>query len=210
MAKHDVAAERQLNGSPPAEQEQPEREIRAADGRQADQHVDDGIEMQVPKRLSSIRSATAVGVAAVVALGSLAVWLGYREYQAHRAQAQRNEFMEAARQGAVNLTTIDYTKIDRDIQRVLDSSTGSFHDDFQKRSQPFIEVVKKVQSKSEGTVTAAALESQEGDRAQVLVALSVKTSTAAAPEQEPRGWRMRINVQKVDDVAKISNAQFVP
>jgi Mce-associated membrane protein len=112
------------------------------------------------------------------------------------------------------LTTINYTEVDADIQRILDSSTGTFHDNFQKRSQPFVDVVKQAQSKSEGTVTAAGLESQNGDQAKVLVAVSVKVSmkmsNADAPEQAPRGWRMRIGVQKVGRGAKVSDVQFVP
>jgi Mce-associated membrane protein len=71
-------------------------------------------------------------------------------------------------------------------------------------------VVKHTQSKSEGTVTAAGLESQSDDQAQVLVAVTVQTTNAGSGEQEPRAWRMRISVEKVDDAAKVSNVVFVP
>jgi Mce-associated membrane protein len=151
-----------------------------------------------------------VGIAVVAALGSLTGWLGYRTYGDHQAQLQRNLFVEVGRQGAVNLTTISYTEADADVRRILDSSTGTFYDDFKKRSQPFLEVVKQTRSKSQGTVTAAGLESQAGDQAQVLVAVSVNTTLAGAPEQQPRSWRMRISVQKVSDGAKVSNVEFVP
>jgi Mce-associated membrane protein len=53
------------------------------------------------------------------------------------------------------LTAIDYTHVNADVQRILDSSTGRFRDDFQNRSQPFVDVVEQAQSKSEATVTAA-------------------------------------------------------
>ncbi len=71
-------------------------------------------------------------------------------------------------------------------------------------------MVKQAQSKSTGEVTAAGVESETGDSAQVLVAVTVKTSNAGAPEQEPRAWRMRISVKKVDNDAKVSNVEFVP
>jgi Mce-associated membrane protein len=119
--------------------------------------------------------------------------------------------VQVARQTAINLTTIDYTEVDADIKRVLDSATGAFHDEFQNRSQPFVEVVKKVQSKSEGTISEAGLLSYTKDQAQVLVAVAVKTSMAAAPaDQEPRRWRMRLTVDKTGDSAKVSNVEFVP
>lgn len=157
-----------------------------------------------------LRAVLVTGVLAVVALAGLAGWLGYRAYQAHLAAQQRELFVQVARQAAVNLTTISYTHADADVARILDSATGGFHDDFQKRSQPFIDVVKQAQSTSQGTVTAAGLESIAGDQAHVIVAISVKTSSAGVPEQEPRGWRMRLDVQKVGDTAKVSNVQLVP
>ena len=48
------------------------------------------------------------------------------------------------------------------------------------------------------------------DGADVLVAVTVKTSNAGAAEQEPRAWRMNITVQKVGDEAKVANVRFVP
>jgi Mce-associated membrane protein len=224
MAKHAYAA-RQLNGSPPVEDSSATKgdsspveedsspaaeELGQTDEHDADEHIDDIAETRGQKRFSRVRPAIAVCAAVVVALGCLAGWLGYRTYETRQAQAQRNLLVAVARQVALNLTTIDYTEVDADVQRILDSATGNFREDFKKRSQPFIDVVKKVQSKSEGTVTEAGLESQDGDQARVLVAVSVKTSTAGAPDQEPRSWRMRIGVQRIGDGAKVSDVQFVP
>ena len=161
------------------------------------------------RRLSRVGWALVASSVAVATLAGLTGWLGYQEYDNHWAEAQRNLFVQTARQGAVNLTTLSYTQIDADVQRILDSATGAFRDDFQQRSQPFIEVVKAAQSQSEGTVTEAGLESVRRDWAQVLVAVSVKSRTAAG-EQSPREWRMRIDVQAVGDGAKVSNVVFVP
>jgi Mce-associated membrane protein len=161
-------------------------------------------------RRAGVRAAVAVGLIAVLAVGGLVGWLGYRAYESRQADDQRNLFLQVARQGALNLTTISHTQAEADVQRILDVAIGSFYDDFQKRSQPFVDVVKQAQSKSVGTVTEAGLESDGGDHGQVLVAVTVKTSTAGAAEQQPRAWRMRITVQKVDDGAKVSNVEFVP
>ncbi|BCO34223.1 Mce protein [Mycobacterium heckeshornense] len=162
------------------------------------------------KRRSPERLAITLGLVMIVALGVLAGYLGYRGYQSHKAQQERELLLQVGRQGAVNLTTIDWQHADADIQRILDSATGTFYDDFSRRSKPFVELVKKVQSKSVGTVTEAGLESQSGDEAQVLVAVSVNTTNLGAAEQDPRHWRMRISVQKVGGEAKVSNVAFVP
>ena len=87
-------------------------------------------------------------------------WLGFRAYQAHQEQALRSQFLQAAKQGALNLTTIDWQHAERDVQRILDGATGQFHDDFATRSQPFIDVVKQAKSTSVGTITEAGLESE--------------------------------------------------
>jgi Mce-associated membrane protein len=156
------------------------------------------------------RRATLLSVAMVVVLAGLVGWLGFRAYQSHQAQAPRSQFLQVARQGALNLTTIDWQHAEADVHRILDGATGEFYDDFAKRSQPFIDVLKKAQAKTVGTITEAGLESQTADSAQALVAVSVQTSNAGEQEQVPRAWRMRIDVQKVGDQVKVSNVGFVP
>jgi len=162
------------------------------------------------RRISADRLPLVIGLAVVVVLAGLVGWLGFRAYQSHQADEQRKLFLQVGRQGALNLTTIDFQQADTDVQRILDGATGQFYDDFSQRSQPFVDVVKRAQSKSVGTVTEAGLESQSGEGAQVLVAVTVKTPNAGAAQQEPRAWRMRLSVQKVGDEAKVSNVEFVP
>jgi len=197
----DIDAEESDVGDSEADEPEPDAEGAAA---QSTRNL-------VQSWFSSIPSPIAVSVAIIVALVGLGGWLGFRVHQDHQVQAQRNLYVQVARQTAINLTTINYTEVDADIKRVLDSATGAFHDEFQNRSQPFVEVVKKVQSKSEGTISEAGLLSYTKDQAQVLIAVAVKTSMAAAPaDQEPRRWRMRLTVDKTGDSAKVSSVEFVP
>jgi Mce-associated membrane protein len=159
---------------------------------------------------SAVRVATVASLTMVVMLSGLAGWLAHQAGESHNSKQQRELFLSVGRQGALNLTTIDWRHADADVQRILDSATGEFYDDFSKRSLPFVELVKKVQSKSVGTIQEAALESASGDQAQVVVAVTVKTSSGDAPEQDPRGWRMRISVKATGGEGKISNVAFVP
>ena len=223
MAEHDgaaeetesVAATEQVDVESTAEDIDAEDiDAEDIDAEDVDAEDDDGHDTKkrvVPKWVSSIPRPIAVGIAIIVALFGLGGWLGFRVHQDDQVQAQRNLYVQVARQTAINLTTINYSEVDADIKRVLDSATGAFHDEFQNRSQPFVEVVKKVQSKSEGTISEAGLLSYTKDQAQVLVAVAVKTSMAGAPpDQEPRRWRMRLTVDKTGDNAKVSNVEFVP
>ena len=185
-------------------------EVDEADDEEDADEADEGDDQPARPRMSHVRLATIAGLVVVVALAGLTGWLGFRTYESHKADEQRKLFLQVGRQGALNLTTIDFQQADADVQRILDSATGTFYDDFQKRAQPFVDVVKQAQSKSVGTIAEAGLESESDNEAQVLVAVTVKTSNAGAPEQEPRAWRMRITVQKVGDEAKVANVEFVP
>ncbi len=150
------------------------------------------------------------GLVVVLVLGGLCGWLGYRAYQARQAEHLRAMFVEVGRQGALNLTTLDFEHADDDVKRILDSATGEFYDDFEQRSGPFADVLKKTQAKSAGTITEAGLELVNGDEGQVLVAVNVKTTNKSDPgEQPPRFWRMRLTVQKFGDEAKVSKVDFV-
>lgn len=160
--------------------------------------------------VSAVRQALLFGSVLVVIFAGLLGWLGFRTYQSHQALVARNQFLQVAKQGALNLTTIDWQHADADVHRILDGATGAFYDDFAKRSQPFIEVLRQAKAKTVGTITEAGLESATTESAQALVTVSVKTSNAVADDQVPREWRMRINVDKIGDQVKVSNVGFVP
>lgn len=152
-----------------------------------------------------------VGALCMCVLTGLAGWQGVAAYHARAAQQQRQLFLQAGRQGALDLTTIRYTDVDADIQRVLDGSTGKFYDEFKARTADFAAAVRQAQSSSTGTVSEAGIETMDGNTARVLVSTGVRTAVAQAPEQEPRYWRMRLTVTRVDqELPKVSDVEFVP
>ena len=157
-----------------------------------------------------VRALLAVGVVAVVVLAGLCGVLGRQEYQARRTAAAHSLMVQVATRAATNLTTVNYTRVEADVQRILDSATGPFYEDFRARSIAFIDVVRKAESKSEGTVSEAGLESVSGDEGRVLVAVTVTTSAMGLSDRQPRYWRMRLTVSKKGDEAKVSKVDFVP
>lgn len=159
---------------------------------------------------AALRAALLFGVTVVVALSVLLGWVGFRGDQARQEDSRRSQLLQAARESAVNLTTIDWKRAEADVQRIMDGATGEFYDDFMQRAEPFIDVVKKYRSVSVGTVAEAALESESGEQAQALVSVTVDTTNPDGSEQVPRAWRLRISVQRVGDEFKVSNVEFVP
>ncbi|BBX45992.1 hypothetical protein GCM10009641_62780 [Mycobacterium cookii] len=152
------------------------------------------------------RIALVIGLVAGVVLAGLVGWLGFRTYEAEHREAHRNLFVQTAQDVAVNLSTVDYEHADADAQRIADSATGGFADSFARRRQAYVDSANRSRSRLLGTVTDAGLESQTGDQGRVLVAVTVKS---ADPAHEPRFLRMRVTVQKVGDVAKVSDVAFV-
>lgn len=210
MADDAAAPEGEVTEATP----EPDTSVEPTDGDETDideTDIDETEEPRPPREpWSSVKIALVAGLAVVLALAGLTGWLGYRAWESQRAEQARELFLQVGRQGAVNLTTIDWEHADADVQRILDSATGTFYDDFQQRAPAFADVVKQAKSKSEGTIAEAGLESSSENEAQVLVAVSVKTTNAGAPEQQPRAWRMRILVEKIGDEAKVANVEFVP
>ncbi|KUI38546.1 tetratricopeptide repeat protein [Mycobacterium sp. GA-2829] len=169
----------------------------------------DAAPIVAPAGRSPVRTVLIAGLALVVVLAGVTGWFGYRAYQANQDSKERELYLQVGRQAAQNLTSIDWQQADADVQRVLDVATGTFYDDFQKRAEPFLQVVKEAKSKSVGTLGEAGLESVSDGKAEVLVAVTVQSSNAGAPEQAPRAWRMRLTVERVDDGAKVSQVEFV-
>ncbi|CQD20704.1 membrane protein [Mycobacterium lentiflavum] len=138
---------------------------------------------------------------------------GYMVWQ-HHETAQRNQrianFVAGARQGVVNMTSLDFNRAKEDVQRVIDSSTGQFRDDFQQRSKDFTTVVEQSKVVTQGTVNAAAVQSIDGNSALVLVAATSRITNAAGAKDEPRRWRLRVTVTEDGGQYKMSKLEFIP
>ena len=162
------------------------------------------------QRGSRVRAVLIAGIVAAVILAGLGGWLGYRAHQAAVSQQLRQLLVQTAREGSANLMTIDYRNAEADVQRILDSATGEFYADFRGRAQPLVDVVTKARSVSTATVTEAGVESVDGRRGQVLIAVTVNTAAEGLPPAEPRFWRMRLTVSaEGTGTAKIARVEFV-
>lgn len=159
-------------------------------------------------------SVLAASLAVVVILAALAagVYMVPQHRNASRERQRAAEFSAAARQGVVTLTSLDFNDAKQGVQRILDDSTGSFKDDFQKMAADFTKVVEQSQVVEHGTVQAAAvdLDSMTNDSAVVLVASTSEVSNAAGAKQDPRSFRLIVTLTRDGDQLKMSKVEFVP
>jgi Mce-associated membrane protein len=152
---------------------------------------------------------SAAGIA-VLALVATSAFFLYQDRQAEVLREQQSEFAEAARQGVVNLMSLDFNNAQADIQRVIDGTTGEFHDDFASSTNDFMTVMKESKVVTTATVSATAVETMSDDSAVVLVAATSQVANSVSMQANPRIWRLSVTVDRVDDQIKMSKVEFVP
>jgi Mce-associated membrane protein len=164
------------------------------------------------RRLRAPNLAVALTIAAVVAICALLGVSGWMAWQHHNVVQERQRaaaYTATARQGVINLTSLDFNKAKQGVQRVLDSATGEFRDDFQRRAEDFESVVKDSKAVTEGSVAATAVESMNNDSAVVLVLANERVTNIAGAKDQPRTFRFRVSVVHDGDQLKVSKVEFV-
>ncbi|KRE34878.1 hypothetical protein ASG82_00610 [Mycobacterium sp. Soil538] len=145
-------------------------------------------------------------------LGLLGV-SGYMVWHHREADKQRQlnaEYSAAGRQGVVTLMSLDFNNAQEDIQRIIDNSTGQFKSDFEAQAKDFVQVAKDSKVITEVTVNSTGVQSMDDDSAVVLVAASSRVTNTAGAKQQPRAWRLSVNLQREGDQIKMSKVEFVP
>jgi Mce-associated membrane protein len=151
----------------------------------------------------------AAAVVAICALLGVSGWMVWQHHNVLQERQRSAAFVAAARQGVINLTSLDFKRAKEDVQRVLDSATGQFRDDFQKRAEDFASVVKDSKAVTEGSVAATAVESMDKDSAVVLVLGNERVTNLAGAKDAPRIFRFRVTVAHDGDELKVSKVEFV-
>ncbi|OBI14050.1 hypothetical protein A5712_03730 [Mycobacterium sp. E2327] len=198
-----------------ADTEAADTEEPVAEADEAEAPAPAGRRLRLARRLRRPKWSTlAASVAIIVILVALA-GSGYmiKEHRDAVRQRQRAaEFVAAARQGVVTLTSLDFNNAKQGVQRILENSTGTFKDDFLKMADDFTKVVEQSKVVSQGSVQAAAVEldSMTKDSAVVLVASTSEVTNAAGAKQDPRNYRLIVTVTRDGGQLKISKVEFVP
>jgi Mce-associated membrane protein len=154
--------------------------------------------------------AAFVAVACTAALITLSVLMVINHRHQAAEQQRRAEYAAAGRQSAVTLMSLDFNKAKDDVQRIIDNSTGTFRDDFKNQAEDFVKVAQDSKVITEVAVNAVAVESMTNDKAVVLVSATSHVTNAAGAKQEPRSWRLSVDLQRDGGQIKMSKVEFVP
>ena len=161
---------------------------------------------------SSRRAPVALiaGLAVVLVLLAAAALVGAVKLRdASQRDDARAAALGAARQEALNLTSIDGKDIDTDLKRVLDGATGGFAKDFAARSKDLKGVLTDNQVIAEGRVIDAALVRGDLDTATALVVVDSSVKNKAAPAGRANTYRMQLDLERHGGRWLTSALQFV-
>lgn len=162
---------------------------------------------QSPRRLVGVVVAAMTTAALLAGTG----YMLFNHHEKNRERQQIAEYAAAARQGVVNLMSIDYATADESVKRVIDGSTGRFRANFEETADEFVKALKDEKIVTKATVNDAAVESMTEDSAVVMISATSRREGQQAPkdQQEPRLWRVVLTLQRDGDQIKMSGVEFV-
>jgi Mce-associated membrane protein len=164
------------------------------------------------RRWGLILKAVAMTLFVLCTIALLAVsYMLVKEHREVVADQKLNaEYAAAGRQSVVTLMSLDFNKAQENVKQIIDNSTGSFKTDFENQADDFVKVAQESKVVTDVTVNATAVDSMSPDSAVVLVAATSRVTNAAGAKQEPRAWRLAVNLKREGDQIKMEKVEFVP
>ncbi|HUR50640.1 MAG TPA: hypothetical protein VMZ11_00790 [Mycobacteriales bacterium] len=150
-----------------------------------------------PLPAAARRLVSGLAVLAVLLLAaSIALALTVKAHNDDREAlvAARDAALSAARQEIVNLDSLNFATIDRDLTRVVDGATGTFKEQFSRAKADLKAQVVQRKSVSSGTVLSAGVVRADTNTATVLVAAerTVKDSSTTAGGTAHDRWSVAL------------------
>ncbi|MFI1937184.1 hypothetical protein [Streptomyces purpureus] len=152
-------------------------------------------------------SATLAGVTLLVT--ALSGWLALQVYEQRTEEQRRQDILAAARQSALNFTSLDYRHYDRDSANVLKGATGDFKDQFAAQTAELTKLVAANKSVSQGQVLEAGITRADDRSARVLVVADSKVTNTAAPQGQARTYRLQLDLVHEGGRWLTSDVEFV-
>ncbi len=155
-------------------------------------------------------AATTLLTAGLLGATGYMVWQHQKAAELRRSAA---EFTAAARQDVINLMSMDYTRAQESVQRVLDNSTGKFRANFDETADEFVKALQDEKIVTTATINDAAVEldSMTDESAVVMVSATSRREGRQAPkeQQQPQVWRVVLTLEREGDQIKMSGVEFV-
>ena len=177
--------------------------------------VPTGVPPQFAVPVASPRG-TAAAVAVMVVLlvllagaGGFTAWQWSRPTPQAAASTQWQPYADFAKGFTERMMSISPQTSEADVDWILDNATGTFHDQFAKTRDTFVQTLKATGVTTTVSTKSVALKSidHHGESAVVLIAATSQPKNDSG-DQAPRNWRLIVTVEKVDGAFKASNVEF--
>jgi Mce-associated membrane protein len=216
LAKADDVAEAEAPAAAAEEDADPTEDVTEAAA--PDAPTADEPAAEVPRARRSFRptpgvwkaAAATVTLLAAIALLALSGVMYVHHQNIESQQKKKAEFEAAARQGVVTLMSLDHTKAQQDVDAIIGITTGDFKKDFESQAADMVKVAQENKVVTQVTVNSVAVQKMTNDTATVLLAAMSTVSNAASNKQEPRAWRLSVDVARDGDQIKLAKVEFVP
>lgn len=160
-------------------------------------------------RRDRTKIALAASAAALVLLLLGALLLGLQLRSAAQDDAARSDALSAARQSALNLTSIDQEDFEGDVAAVIDGATGEFRSDFAARADDLERLLVENDVAAEGQVLESGLVRADRNTATALVVVDSTVRNTATPDGRVNSYRMKLELERVGDRWLTSVLEFV-
>lgn len=156
------------------------------------------------------RWATPVAVVLAVLAAGYAVWAGVSWWSSSRSDAvefahEREEVLRVGQVGIANFTTLDYKKVDEDLNRWLDSSTGGLRTEIESSRDARKKQIEDARTVTVSRVLDAAvtdLDSRTGKAHLIAVVETTVTPEGAASVKKVN--RYQTDLTRTDGGWKLS------
>ena len=153
----------------------------------------------------------ALVLACACVFGGVLVVQKHRETERNAAeQEQYGAALAAARAEVEAFINIDYRNAQDSIDAVAAGATGDFAEQYDSSSDGVVELLEREKSVMDGEVLWAGVTDLDDDSATVLVATTgTVQNQSTGNEKVARYFRLKLDLEKVDDAWLTNNLEFV-
>ena len=168
-------------------------------------------------RAGLIVAAVVAAVCLVAAIVATGLWAAERtdaaSIRADRASAAELDasYRDFATEVMTKLMTIRQETLSEDVDEIVSLIEGDFSEQFAPRRDSYEDVVTTTNVVADGVVSAAAVETSDPDRAEVIMAIDQTIGNPKADDNQERQYRVRVTVNRHEDgMMKVSGVNFIP
>ena len=143
------------------------------------------------------RVGTGLWLLLLTAIVVVGVVFGLQLRSAQADDDGRQSAVQAARQEALNLTSVDGTENEQDLQRVLEGASGAFRQQFESSSKSLAKLLTDNQVTAVGKVLDAGLSRYDGRSASVVVMVDSEVTNKDIPAGQTRTYRMQFELERI-------------